>query len=140
MGQGPVCSCGTSLFAERFKCDRKPYVSKNILQCELHALAYEIECEHRAEQAQEVIDPEIGCGHSNLCESTFSVLTKFHPKNTNLHRLRYQTSTNLGLIQSNMTYLHRKHGVDYHWALDLYRRMGIPELEGMRDPVSNVHV
>ena len=74
MGQGPVCSCGTSLFAERFKCDRKPYVSKNILQCELHALAYEIECEHRVEQAQEVIDPEIRRGHSNslsLCWQSF---------------------------------------------------------------------
>ena len=71
---------------------------------------------------------------------TFSVLAKFRPKDTNLQRLHYQTSTNLGLIQSNMTYLHRKRGVDYHWALDLYRRMGIPELEGMRDLVSNIHV
>lgn len=131
-----VCSCGTCPSADELKCDGKEYVSKNVLHCELHALAYEIECCHRAEQAHEIIDPELGRGHSNLCESTFSVLAKFRPKDTNLHRLHYQASTNLGLIQSNMTYLYGKRGSDYHWALDLYKRMGLPELEGMRDLVS----
>ena len=38
-----VCSCGTCPSADELKCDGKPYVSKNTLQCELHALAYEIE-------------------------------------------------------------------------------------------------
>lgn len=90
--------------------------SKSILRCELHALAYQIECYHRAEQADEIIDPDLGRGHSNLCEATFSVLTKFRPKDINLHRLHYQASTNLGLIQSNMTYLLSRNGADYHWA------------------------
>ena len=133
-----VCSCGTCVSEDELECSGKDYVSKNILRCELHALAYEIECNHRADQANEVIDPELGRGHSNLCEATFSVLTQFRPKDTNLHRLHYQASTNLGLIQSNMTYLLARRGNDYHWALELYKRMGLPELEGMREMVSFV--
>lgn len=130
-----VCSCG-ECSPEELKCDGKAYTSRNVLRCELHALVYEIECYHRANQASEVIDPDLGRGHSNLCECTFSVLTKFRPKDTNLHRMHYQTSTNLGLIQSNMSYLYKKHGSSYHWALDLYKRVGLPELEGMREIVS----
>lgn len=91
--------------------------SKNVLTCDLHALAYEIECNHRATQAAEVIDPELGRGHSNLCEATFP---KFRPKDTELHRLHYQTSTNLGLVQSSMTYLYAKRGSNYHWVLELF--------------------
>ena len=133
-----VCSCCECCSPEELKCDGKEYTSTNVLRCELHALAYEIECCHRADQASEVIDPDLGHGHSNLCESTFSVLTKFRPKDTNLHvhRLHYQVSTNLGLIQSSMSYLYGKRGSAYHWALDLYRRIGLPELEGMREIVS----
>ena len=114
-------------------------VSKNVLRCELHALAYKIECCHRAKQAHEVIDPQLGRGHSNLCESTFSVLTKFHPKDTHLHRLHYQASTNLGLIQSNMTYLFEKRGSGHHWVIDLYKRMGLPLLENMEEIVSQTN-
>ena len=131
-----VCSCGTCPAEEELACDGKVYESKSVLRCELHALAYEIECNHRAEQAFEIIDPELGRGHSNQCEATFSVVAKFRPKDTNLRRLHYQSSTNLGLIQSNMTFLYERHGSDYHWVLDLYKRMGLPELEGMRDLVS----
>ena len=131
-----VCSCGECSSPEELKCKGKAYTSKNVLRCELHALVYEIECYHRANQASEVIDPDLGRGHSNLCESTFSVLTKFRPKDTNLHRMHYQMSTNLGLIQSNMSYLYKKRGSTYHWALDLYKRIGLPELEGMREIVS----
>lgn len=103
---------------------------------ECASLRIEIECDHRAEQAAEVIDPDLGRGHSNLCESTFSVLTKFRPKDTNLHRMHYQASTNLRLIQSNMTYLFEKRGSEYHWATDLYERMGLPQLEGIKEIVS----
>ena len=79
-----MCSCGECHSTEELKCGGKKYSSRNVLRCDLHALAYEIECSHRADQASEVIDPDLGRGHSNLCESTFSVLTKFRPKDTNL--------------------------------------------------------
>ena len=64
------------------------------------------------------------------------MLTKFRPKDTNLYWLHYQVSTNLGLIQSSMSYLYGKRGSAYHWALDLYRRIGLAELDGMREIVS----
>ena len=28
------------------------------------------------------------------------------------------------------SYLYKKHGSSYDWALDLYKRVGLPELEG----------
>ena len=41
------------------------------------------------------------------------------PKNSNLARLHYQVSTNIGLIQGCMTYLFTKCGPRYHWILDI---------------------
>ena len=67
----------------------------------LHALAYEIECNIRAARSHNVIHPELGKGHSNLI--------RFRSKDLHLHRLHYITSTNLGLCQSNMTYLTGKY-------------------------------
>ena len=55
----------------------EPYHSVNVLKCEFHALTYEIECAGRAKAAEQVIDPELSKGHSNLSESLFTVLTKF---------------------------------------------------------------
>jgi len=103
--------------------------------CPLHALAYEIECNHRADHASEIIDPELGRGHSNACEATFSVFPKFHPKDVGLQRLHYQASTNLALLQASMTYLYEKRGPEYHWILELFQRMGLPLFDGMKDQV-----
>lgn len=62
------------------------------------------ECAKRANNAEKVIDLDLGKGHSNLPKSIFSVLTKFRAKDTNLHQKNYQTSTNLGLLQASMTW------------------------------------
>ena len=83
-----------------------------------------------------VIDPELGKGHSNLPEATFSVLNKFRAKDTNLHQKHYQASTNLGLFQSNMSWLFKEKGAQYHWIVDLYSRMGLPILSGIQEMVS----
>lgn len=107
----------------------------NIVTCPLHALAYEIECCRRANHASEIIDPKLGRGHSNACEATFCVFPKFHPKDTGLERLHYQTSMNLALVQASMTYLYKKRGPEYHWILDLFQRMGLPVLDGMKEQV-----
>ena len=89
-----------------YSCEGKPFkVRARALTCELHSLLYEIECNRIAEKAMEVIHSVMGKGHSNLPESKFSVLTKFRPKDTNLHQIHYEVSTNMGLCQSNMTYL-----------------------------------
>ena len=37
-----------------------------VLTCELHSLLYEIECDRMAEKANDVIDSNMGKGHSNL--------------------------------------------------------------------------
>lgn len=51
----------------------EPYHSATILKCKFHALAYEIECHERAKDATKMVSLELGKGHSNLPESTFSV-------------------------------------------------------------------
>ena len=129
-----VCSCG-ECENDDFECPGKEYQSTKVLTCPLHALAYEIECNRRADHASEVIDPELGRGHSNLCESTFSVFPKFRPKDTNLHRLHYQASTNLALLQASMTYLYKTRGPEYHWIIELFERMGLPVIDGMKEQV-----
>ena len=128
-----VCSCGKC--DNELKCNAKAYESKHVLTCPLHALVYEIECNHRADHAEEIIDPELGRGHSNACEATFTVFPKFRPKDTYLQALHYRASTNLALIQSSMTYLYEKRGPEYHWILDLFQRMGLPILDGMKQQV-----
>ena len=69
---------------KKLHCSGKDYASKNVLTCPMHALAYEIECNHRADDAAEIIDPDLGRGYSNACEATFSVFTKFRPKDVAL--------------------------------------------------------
>ena len=130
-----VCSCGSCEDEDDLKCPGNEYKSRVVVTCKLHALAYEIECNHRADNADEIIDPELGRGHTNLCESTFSVFPKFRPKDPTLHRLHYQASTNLALIQASMTYLFTRKGPDYHWILELFQRMGLPLLDGMKEQV-----
>ena len=72
-----VCSCGNCSDDEDFKCNGKEYQSKHPLTCPLHSLVYEIECANRAKHADEIIDLDLGRGHSNACEATFSVFKKF---------------------------------------------------------------
>ena len=42
-------------------------------------------------------------------------------------------STNLGLLQANMTYMTKKHGLSYHWLLDLFARLKLPQFDGMAE-------
>ena len=42
-------------------------------------------------------------------------------------------STNLGLLQSNLSYMIEKHGVKYHWLLDLFKRLKLPIFDGMKE-------
>ena len=45
----------------------------------------------------------------------------------------YTWSGNLGLLQSNMTYMYSKHGPSYHWVPELFRRLGLPVFEGLEE-------
>ena len=109
-----TCVCKQCDEDDEVTCDGNLYSTKNPLTCPLHSLAYEIECVERASRAHELIHPVLGRGHSNLPEASHNVLVRFRRKNLYLHRLHYISSTNLGLCQSNMTWLTDKRGVQYH--------------------------
>ena len=57
---------------------------------------------------------------------TFPIVSKNELEVTN-----YNVSTNLELLQSNLTYMHTKHGTGYHWIPELYRRMNLPVFDGV---------
>ena len=90
----------------------------------------------QSECGEEVIDPVMDKGHSNLPENKFSVLTKFRPKDTNLHQTHYEVSTNMGLCQRNVTYLIKLKGSTYHWVLELFGRMGLLQIDGIEEIIS----
>lgn len=118
---------------EKLECDGKPYSSRTVLKCPLHSLLYEIECARVARKATSVIHTEIGRGHSNLPESKFHVLTRFRPKNVNLHQMHYEFITNVGLCQSDMTFMFKTNGKAYHWMRELLTLMKLPIPDGIED-------
>ena len=84
--ENTVCSCKECGEDEEIQCQGKPYKTKSSLTCEYHWLAYRIECERRADDADSVIHPTMGRGHSNLCEAHFTVLPDFCAKDQSLSR------------------------------------------------------
>ena len=74
-----TCSC-RKCDEDEIHCPGEPYYTKNPLKCDFHWLSYRIECDRRAEEAASVIHPEMGRGHSNLCEARFTVLLSFIQK------------------------------------------------------------
>jgi len=58
------CEADVDGFYSQLKCSGEAYHSAHVLTCEFHALAYDIECTQRAKDAEKVIDPELGKGHS----------------------------------------------------------------------------
>lgn len=127
-----VCSCKKCEDREQFECKWKDYHTKLILSCPLHSLAYEIECDRRASMADFLVHPILKRSHSNWLEALHNVLIRFRPKHIHLERIHYETSTNLGLLQSGMTYMNSKHGPSYHWVPELFKRLGLPVFEGLR--------
>ncbi len=83
--------------------------------------------------ADQLVHPELKRGHSNWLEASHNVFIRFRPKHVHLERLHYETSTNLALLQSNMTYMYTKRGPSYHWISDLYQRLKLPVYDGLRE-------
>ena len=123
-----VCSCGK---CEKLQCKGKDYHIKFMLSCPFHSLAYEIECNERAEMAQVLVHSTVKRGHSNWLEASHNVFIRFRPKHINLERLHYVVSTELVLLQSNMTYLNEKRGPQYHWVIELFRLLKLPVFDGV---------
>ena len=57
---------------------------------------------------------------------------RFRPKHIFLKRLHYVLSTELALLQSNMTYMYQKCGPQYHWVVELFERLKLPVFEGVQ--------
>ena len=127
------CTCGNCDEDGEVLCEGREYHTKNALTCPFHALAYEIECHKRASQAASIIHESLGRGHSNYPEASHNVLVRFRSKDKYLQNIHYVCSTNMGLLQANMTWLGNKHGLSYHWLLDLYKRLKLPILDGMAE-------
>ena len=126
-----VCTCKKCSDLEQIKCKGEPYKTRLRLDCAFHALLYEIECTERAKQASKLVHPVLKRGHSNAVEASHNVLIRFRSKDISLERLHYQVSTNLGLLQANLTYMQAKLGTSYHWIPELYRCMELPVFEGV---------
>ena len=126
-----VCSCSECLNEEDIQCVREPYKASSRLDCEFHAMLYEIECSERAAQASKLVHHILKRGHSNAAESSHNILIRFRSKDIPLQRLHYIVSTNIGLLQANLTYMQEKFGTSYHWIPELYRRMKLPIFEGI---------
>ena len=107
-------------------------ITMNKLKCEFHKLAYKIELHNRSKQADQVIAPELGRGHTNQLESANSALIKFRQKSWNIQRLHYHASTNLGLLESNLTFMHSIRGTKCHWLPELYDELGLPDFDGVK--------
>ena len=126
-----VCTCGGCSNKEKLTCEGKPFETRLKLRCAFHALAYEIECNERAAQVQKLVHPILKHGHTNAVEASHNVLIRFRSKDISLEKLHYELSTILGLLQSNLTYMHAKFGTSYHWIPELFRRMKLPVFDGV---------
>ena len=126
-----VCTCKCCDDLQNLKCEGKEYHTRYPVSCPFHSLAYEIECHERAEAAEQLVHPTLKRGHSNWLEASHNVFVRFRPKHIHLERLHYVVSTELALLQSNMTYMYQKRGAQYHWVTELFRLMMLPVFDGV---------
>ena len=126
-----VCSCNKCEDRRNFQCEGKDYRTRYILTCPFHSLAYEIECHERAKISAQLVHPILKRGHSNWLEASHNVFIRFRPKHINLDRLLYVVSTELALLQFNMTFMYSRRRPQYHWVVKLFRRLHLPVFDGV---------
>ena len=125
-----VCSC-KQCDGDDLRCKGRDYHTRCALTCPFHSLTYEIECHERSEMCKQLVHPILKRGHSNWPEASHSVFIRFRPKHINLERLHYVVSTELALLQSNMTYMYEKYGPQYYWVVELFRLLRLPVFDGV---------
>lgn len=129
-----LCSCG-KCGGKVMDCSGRDYHTKHPITCPMHSLAYEIECHHRSQQAEKLIHPVLGMGYTNQNEASHNVFIRYRSKSFHLERLHYILSTNLGLLQSNMTPNYELKGPGYHWILELFESLNLPLFDGMEEAI-----
>ena len=120
-----VCCCNECDDGDDLKCEGKDYHTRCALTYPFHSLAYEIKCHERAKISDQLVHPILKRGHSNWLEAS-NVFIRFRLKHIHLEQLHYMVSTELALLQSNMTYMYKKHGPQYHSVVELFERLKLP--------------
>ena len=124
-----LCTCGTCKSKCNILCKGKPYKSTYTLLCPYHKLAFKMLCIECASMSQQVIHPDLCKVHTNYVEASHNILTRFRSKEL-AKKEQYTLSTNLGLLQANMTYMNSKIP-GYHWTLELYNLMDVPSFHNL---------
>lgn len=132
-----TCNCGQCPNKYEHECEGTEYHTSPKLSCPFHMLAYKLELEHRANMSASIIHDELKAGHSNLMEASHNVLIRFRGKHLYLERLHYHLSTDLGLLQANITSMSNLDGQHYHWIPTLYQKLGIPMFEGVEEALES---
>ena len=120
----PGCGCLSDNFIERARNNFSLILSRTESAKEfaarIKALARHARDEH-----------EWDGGRCDFLEASHNVFIRFRPKHIYLVRLHYVVSTELALLQSNMTYMYEKRGPQYHWVVELFRRLELPVFDGV---------
>ena len=123
-----VCSCKNCEDEEKLQCEGKDYHTRYLLSCPLHSLAYEIECHARASMSEQLLHAILKRGHSNwleVCQCIYSLQTKAYPSG--------ETSLcGFNRACPNMTYMYKKRGPQYHWVVELFKRLKLPVFDGVQ--------
>ena len=99
-----VCSCGKCQDRNAHDYPGREYCTRNKLTYPFHKLAYEIEIEHRASMADSLVHHQLKRGHSNWMEASHNVFISFRNKHIQMERLHYHLSTDVAVLQANLTY------------------------------------
>ncbi len=89
--------------------------------------------------ADKLVDRVLKRGHSNWLEASHNVFIRFRPKHIYLERLHYHVSTNLGLLQANMTNEFNQQGPGYHWKIELFERLDLPSFAGVKERLEKLN-
>ena len=65
--------------------------------------------------------------HLPVFDGVHAALESFNER----RRLHYVVSTELALLQSNMTFMYSRRGPQYHWVVELFRRLHLPVFDGV---------
>lgn len=57
-----------------------------------------------------------------------------------MHCLHYQVFTNLGLLQSNQTFMRSLEGLRYHWYLELLKNASMPVYDGIEPTLKHMNI
>ena len=132
-------SCGKCPGKDNYKCEGKEYHTREVLNCPFHLLVYKIACYVRSQMADKLVHEFFKRGHSNWLESSHNVFIRFRPKHIFLERLHYHVSTNIGLLQANMTNEYHQQGAAYHWKADLLQRLNLPIYSGVQELLESLN-